>query len=538
MKKGYLGVMLDCSRNAVMSVAELKNFILTLKKIGYNCLQLYTEDTYEIEGEPQFGYRRGRYSKLELKEIDAFAKKNGVELMPCIQTLAHLNQIFRYPKYERINDANDILLVDDERTYALIEKMIATCAECFTSRNIHIGMDEAHWLGRGRYYDLHGANNRFNVLLRHLSRVSQIAEKYGFKPMMWSDMFFRIAGKGEYYHKKKIPQPVMEKVPENVQLVYWDYYNENSEMVDCMMEHHLDFKRDVWIAGGAWKWRGFESDNRKSIRQTKTLLSSARKHDVNNILLTMWGDNGGECSPYAVLPSLVYAAECAKGNFGEENARKRFAELFGEEWDDFMLCDLTDDELRSRQKAGFNLAVKEMLYSDYFLSRFDSCVLGTGEERKAYAALAEKLEIAAKRSKNFGYMFESYAALARVLSLKYDLGVLTREAYERGDKNALAALLPDYEKTLVNLEKFAAVYEKQWMKENKPHGFDVQDIRLGGLIQRTKSCTRRLREYLNGELGAIEELEEATVDFTTGGEPQRNGAHCNFYGTIVTANCL
>ena len=97
MKKGYLGVMLDCSRNAVMSVAELKNFILTLKKTGYNCLQLYTEDTYEIEGEPQFGYRRGKYTKAELKEIDAFAKKNGVELMPCIQTLAHLNQIFRYP---------------------------------------------------------------------------------------------------------------------------------------------------------------------------------------------------------------------------------------------------------------------------------------------------------------------------------------------------------------------------------------------------------------------------------------------------------
>lgn len=538
MKKGYLGVMLDCSRNAVMSVAELKNFILTLKKTGYNCLQLYTEDTYEIEGEPQFGYRRGKYTKAELKEIDAFAKKHGVELMPCIQTLAHLNQIFRYPKYQKINDANDILLVDDERTYELIEKMIATCAECFTSRNIHIGMDEAHWLCRGRYFDLHGASNRFNVLLRHLSRVSQIAEKYGFKPMMWSDMFFSIAGKGEYYHKKKIPRPVMEKVPENLQLVYWDYYNEDADLVDCMMQHHLDFNREVWIAGGAWKWRGFESDNRKSIRQTKTFISSARKHDVNNILLTMWGDNGGECSPYAVLPSLVYAAECAKGNFGEENAKKRFAELFGEEWDDFMLCDFVDEDLKKRQKEGFSLGVKEMLYSDYFLGTFDCGVLGTGEERKAYEKLAEKLEAAAKRSKNYGYMFESYAALARVLAVKYDLGYLTREAYEKGDKNALAALLPDYEKTLENLENFVAVYEKQWMKENKPHGFDVQDIRLGGIIRRTKSCTRRLRAYLNGELEKIEELEEATVDLATGGEPQKNGAWYNYYGTIATANIL
>lgn len=538
MKKGYLGVMLDCSRNAVMSVAELKNFILTLKKTGYNCLQLYTEDTYEIEGEPQFGYRRGKYTKAELKEIDAFAKKNGVELMPCIQTLAHLNQIFRYEKYREINDANDILLVDDERTYELIEKMIATCAECFTSRNIHIGMDEAHMIGRGKYFDLHGASNRFNLLLRHLSRVTEIAGKYGFKPMMWSDMFFSIAGKGAYYHKKKIPAWVMEKVPENLQLVYWDYYNEEADLVDCMMQHHLDFNREVWIAGGAWKWKGFESDNRKSIRQTKTFLESAEKHGVNNILITMWGDNGGECSPYALLPSLVYAAECAKGNFGEENAKKRFAELFGEEWNDFMLCDFVCDELMKNRKEGFRLGVKEMLYSDYFLGSFDCGVLGTGEERKAYAALAEKLETAAKNSKNYGYMFESYAALARVLSLKYDLGYLTREAYERGDKKALTALLPDYEKTLENFEIFASAYEKMWFKENKPHGFDVQEIRLGGIIQRTKSCMRRLRAYVNGEIDKIEELEEPTVDFTTGGEPQKNGAWCNYYGTIATANIL
>ena len=61
MEKKYLGVMLDCSRNAVMNIAELKRFILILEKMGYNCLQLYTEDTYEIEGEPLFGYRRGRY---------------------------------------------------------------------------------------------------------------------------------------------------------------------------------------------------------------------------------------------------------------------------------------------------------------------------------------------------------------------------------------------------------------------------------------------------------------------------------------------
>ena len=72
MPKNYqrLGVMIDMSRNAVMSVAALKEYFVLLKKMGYNSVMLYTEDTYEVEGEPFFGYMRGRYSANELKEID------------------------------------------------------------------------------------------------------------------------------------------------------------------------------------------------------------------------------------------------------------------------------------------------------------------------------------------------------------------------------------------------------------------------------------------------------------------------------------
>ena len=65
-----LGVMLDCSRNAVPTLEDLYQFVDSLAAMGYNALQLYTEDVYEIEGEPYFGYQRGRYTKDELKAID------------------------------------------------------------------------------------------------------------------------------------------------------------------------------------------------------------------------------------------------------------------------------------------------------------------------------------------------------------------------------------------------------------------------------------------------------------------------------------
>ena len=86
--------MLDCSRSAVLNIATCKKLIVMLAKLGYNALELYTEDTYEIPSEPYFGHIRGRYTQKELKELDAYAKQYGIELIPCIQTLAHLDNIF------------------------------------------------------------------------------------------------------------------------------------------------------------------------------------------------------------------------------------------------------------------------------------------------------------------------------------------------------------------------------------------------------------------------------------------------------------
>ena len=70
VKYNLFGVMLDCSRNAVMKPEEVKRFIDLLEKMGYNSLELYTEDTYKIPDEPYFGYMRGGYTPDEIKDID------------------------------------------------------------------------------------------------------------------------------------------------------------------------------------------------------------------------------------------------------------------------------------------------------------------------------------------------------------------------------------------------------------------------------------------------------------------------------------
>ena len=52
----HFGVMLDCSRDGVMKVSAVKQMIDCLQKMGYNTLELYTEDTYEVEGDQAISF--------------------------------------------------------------------------------------------------------------------------------------------------------------------------------------------------------------------------------------------------------------------------------------------------------------------------------------------------------------------------------------------------------------------------------------------------------------------------------------------------
>ena len=47
-----------------------------------------------------------------------------------------------------------------------------------------------------------------------------------------------------------------------------------------------------------------------------------------------------------------------------------------------------------------------------------------------------------------------------------------------------------------------------WYTENKPHGFEVQEARLGGLLYRLGACKKRLLSYLDGKENTLPELEE------------------------------
>ena len=501
------GVMIDMSRNSVMTVEALKRFMDALAKMGYNCVFLYTEDTYEVDGEPYFGYMRGRYTKEEMKEIDAYGESLGIEVIPCIQTLAHIATFMRWSKVP--GDTPDILLVGDERTYELIDHMFATLSECFKTRRLHIGMDEAQMLGKGLYLARNGYEDPNIIIKKHLDRIKEIAAKYGYDLMLWSDMFFRPwTGDCYYVPKCEVPKEYVEALPEGIIPVYWDYYHTEFDMYDGMMYNHKQFDKNFWFAGGAWTWTGYMPQNGFTLTTMLPALEAAKKNKTRNVFFTMWGDDGGECSRFAVLPSLFYLSEIARGNADEEKIKTKFKQKFGIAYDDFMLLDQLDRVAGNGEGThAYANPSKYALASDTFNGWLDYTIEPNAAQR--FEELSEKLAAVAKKSRRYAPLFNEAAKLSSVLAVKYDLGLRVRAAYKAGDKATLEKIAKeDYPLAIRRMTAFMDAVEKQWLSENKRQGLDVQHIRLGGIKTRLEFCRKSLLSYLAGEMDAIPELAE------------------------------
>ena len=533
------GTMLDCSRNAVMTAESVKRWIDLTAKLGCNTLHLYMEDTYEVDGHPYFGHLRGRYSKAELKKIDAYAAAHNMQIIPCIQTLAHVNALFHWPVYREIHDAADILLTGDERTYALVDGMFRTLRECLRTNIVNIGMDEADLLGLGKYLTLHGYRDRFSILMEHLRRVSEMAKKYGFELLMWGDMFFRLAG-GDYFTNfnqnpelGEIPEEVRQLVPENIHLVYWDYFSRDRQSYERNIDAHNAIKSGSWFAGGLWTWAGFAPHNAFAIATMREAMLACRAKGVENVVMTMWGDNGAECSKFAVLPALFTVLQMAQDIDDVETIHANFEREFGIPFEDFRALDLIGTQNDSAE-AIYN-PEKYLLYCDPFMGQFDNRV--KSGDAAGYADCAARLAVYADHAE-YGYLFRSLRTLCAFLSVKADLGIRTRAAYLSGDKKAAKTLCTDYDAALERLDAFYAAYEQQWMHENKPQGFDVVDLRIGGQRQRLLHCRDRLLAYAEGRLDRIEELEEPVLDCCCEEKADGQATRAIFWHEIASANVI
>ncbi len=529
------GAMFDNSRNAVLNIKTAKKIICIVALMGLDMIMLYTEDTYEVPEYPYFGYMRGKFTADQLKELDEYAKGFGIELIPCIQTLAHMNQALRWEAFNDFLDVGDILLVDDEKTYEFIEALIKSCRNCFTSNKIHIGMDEAGLVGCGKFREKFGYVNKFDILLKHLTRTVEICKKYGFQPMIWSDMFVNEAYGRNYSgcdDKSDLLKPHLDP---SLTLVYWTYYVTDIKLYDQRMKYHQRLTDKVAYAGGAVKWIGYVPSISMSLERSRKGLTAAIDNGVKDVFVTAWGDNGGEASTFCVLPELqLYAEFNYNPNVTNEEISERLKVCTGENLEDML-------KLEKPQFPGDSYDTdcittnKYILYCDLLCGLFD---LQIKEDYPEYYANVAK-ELGEVKSKNFGYVYRTLELLSKILSKKCEIALKLRKAYLLSNKSDVETLLKLIKEILIDVKEFHNAVYMQWTTENNIFGYEVLDIRIGSLETRIEYAINKLELWLAGDISVIEELEEERLPYYP--EVPENGmleVNENAWTRIVSASLI
>jgi hypothetical protein len=128
---------------------------------------------------------------------------------------------------------------------------------------------------------------------------------------------------------------------------------------------------------------------------------------------------------------------------------------------------------------------------------------------KHFEECRQLLTDVAKKENEYSYIFDALAKLAHVLELKCDMGIRLKKAYDRKERETLIRIARvECPELISRIEVFQEAFRTQWYKENKPFGFDVQDLRIGGLKERIRAVTRSVDAYISGSISRIEELEQ------------------------------
>ncbi len=312
----YRGLMLDVSRGKVPTLETLKLLVDQLSLYKANVLQLYTEHTFVFPHHPRIGQGCGSLDGQDILELDAYARRRHVELMPNLQSFGHCAHILGMPEYEHLAEsaARWSLCPTDEATYAFLDDLYADFLPAFSSSTLNVGCDETWDLGKGRSAEAVAEEGVGRVYLEHIRRLHQLAKGHFRHIQLWGDILLR-------------HPDLVRELPEDVTLLDWHYHaSDDYPSVRVFAESGRPF----WVCPGTSSWNALFPRIENANPNIRTLARLAVEHGAQGLLNTDWGD-GGHYQPMGQCwHGYVYGAEQAwsGGTTDDQEFDERFGLLF------------------------------------------------------------------------------------------------------------------------------------------------------------------------------------------------------------------
>jgi hypothetical protein len=212
----YRGVQFDQGR--VIERPEVIEKLLPIyADLGYNVIQLYFENAVQFPSHPKLARPYAWTLEQALRVADT-ATRYGIGVIPALQVLGHCNWVGVHPDYADLDEMREsgspsgILCPSQPRTLEVLNDMIHDVAPLATSGIIHLGMDEAPYIGRcALCKPRHHAIGEGGIFVEHANAVAAMTHDAGKRPGIWGDMF--------YYFPESVA-----RLDKDVLIFDWYYY--------------------------------------------------------------------------------------------------------------------------------------------------------------------------------------------------------------------------------------------------------------------------------------------------------------------------
>jgi hypothetical protein len=314
------GITDDLSRGQVSTMDNFKKIIRCLARYKLNVYSPYIEDIFCFKNYPHIGRGRGDLTAAEMKELDAYAKRYHVQLIPIFETLGHWENNLILPEFARYAEfpGAHTLNVSDESVYKLLDEMIGELSAAFSSPYFNIGADESWDVGLGASKQRVAGSDLATVHAEHYKRVFAILKKYKKKPMMYGDIILNNPA-------------ILEKIPKDVTIVDW-HYGASAHYPSAAVLKKAGFP--YVVSPAVWNFTGPFPNYINTFVNVQNLNQDGYVNGSLGLLTSNWNDYGGEALRELNYYGYAWTAECAwaplRAKAPSFNARF-FEEFFGNE---------------------------------------------------------------------------------------------------------------------------------------------------------------------------------------------------------------
>ncbi len=272
------GLMLDISRGKVPTRQSLEDLIDTCVALKLNVLMLYTEHTFRFKKHPRIGQQDSPLTARTLAALDAYAAERFVDLIPCLQSLGHMEHILKLPLYSDMAETESAWTIapNHPRCLPFLKDLYDEYLPLFRSSWFNANCDEPWDLGRGLSAKRSEALGPGGLYLEHVHNIQRLAARHGKRMMIWGDVV--------HAHPHRIP----EIDPNLVLLDWWYEADFDFDRVKVFAQNHIDFL----VCAGTSSWNSLFPRVANSLANISGWADAGRRHGALGLLNTDWGDHG------------------------------------------------------------------------------------------------------------------------------------------------------------------------------------------------------------------------------------------------------